>query len=93
MKATDSAVYDHGWWTGKQSKENMPTLYYYNECALDDDRINLTLTSLMHVTCSVEEGENGIEGTWKYHGGNVKGGLEMRPNCMATDRRVAFNWT
>jgi hypothetical protein len=40
LKATPAEVYEHGRWTVKQSKENMPTRY--NEFTLDD-RINLTL--------------------------------------------------
>ena len=40
LKATPAEVYEHGRWTVKQSKENMPTRY--NEYALDD-RINITL--------------------------------------------------
>jgi hypothetical protein len=40
LKATPAEVYEHGRWTVKQSKENMPTRY--NEYALHD-RINLTL--------------------------------------------------
>jgi hypothetical protein len=40
LKATDTEVYEHGWWKVKLSKENMPTRY--NEFALDN-RVNLTL--------------------------------------------------
>ena len=40
LQATPAEVYEHGRWTVKQSKENMPTRY--NELTLDD-RINLTL--------------------------------------------------
>jgi len=39
-QATDIEVYEHGRWTIKLSKENMPTRY--NEFALED-RLNLTL--------------------------------------------------
>jgi hypothetical protein len=40
LQATPAEVYEHGRWTVKQSKENMPTRY--NELTLDDC-INLTL--------------------------------------------------
>ena len=40
LKATPAEVYEHGRWTVKQSKENMPTRY--NELTLADC-INLTL--------------------------------------------------
>jgi hypothetical protein len=40
LKANASKVYEHGRWTIKQSKENMPTRY--NEFTLED-RINLPL--------------------------------------------------
>jgi hypothetical protein len=40
QKATEAEIYEHGWWTVKLSRENMPTRY--NEFALDD-RLHLTL--------------------------------------------------
>jgi hypothetical protein len=40
LRATDIEVYEHGRWTKKLSKENMPTRY--NEFTLAD-RLNLTL--------------------------------------------------